>query len=94
MKVCLAMVPFQHKTGWSDDRIGELLAKAKAETDPTNKHELLCEMQKIVAENAPVAIPSHRNIVDGISDKVKGLPRLSLGGRGAAEWPEFVWFDA
>ncbi|MEM7426520.1 MAG: ABC transporter substrate-binding protein [Pseudomonadota bacterium] len=81
-------------TEWKDDRMGELLAKAKAETDPKIKHELLCEMQKIVALNAPVVIPSHRNIVDGISDKVKGVPRLALGGLGASEWPEFVWLDA
>ena len=81
-------------TEWKDDRMGDLLAKAKAETDPKIKHELLCEMQKIVALNAPVVIPSHRNIVDGISDKVKGVPKLSLGGLGASEWPEFVWLDA
>ncbi|MEM1200261.1 MAG: ABC transporter substrate-binding protein, partial [Pseudomonadota bacterium] len=81
-------------TGWENEEMGVLLAKAKAETDPKIKHEILCKMQKIVAENAPVVIPSHRNIVDGISDKVKGVPKLSLGGLGASEWPEFVWFDA
>lgn len=80
-------------TGWNNDEMGKLLAKAKAETDPKVKHELLCQMQKIVAENAPVVIPAHRNIVDGISDKVKGVPKLSLGGLGASEWPEFVWLE-
>ncbi len=81
-------------TGWENEQMGVLLAKAKAETDPKVKHELLCQMQKIVADNAPVVIPSHRNIVDGISDKVKGVPKLALGGLGASEWPEFVWLDS
>ena len=77
-----------------DELMGVLLDKAKAETDPTVKHELLCEMQKIVAENATVVIPSHRSTADGISNKVKRVPGRALGDLGASEWPKFVWLES
>ena len=80
-------------TFWSNDEMGVLLGKAKAEKDPKNKHELLCKMQKIVSENAPVCIPVHRNLVDGFSDKVRGMPKLALGDLGGSEWPERMWLD-
>ena len=81
-------------TWWSDDRMGDLLKKVKAETDPKNKHELLCQMQKIVSDDAPVSIPAHINILDALRSNVKGVPRLALGALGASEWPEFVWLDS
>ncbi len=81
-------------TFWKDDRMGDLLAKVKAETDPNNKHELLCQMQKIVSDDAPVAIPAHINLLDAIRSNVKGVPRLALGSLGASEWPEFAWLDS
>ncbi len=81
-------------TFWNDDRIGDLLAKAKAETDPGNKHELLCQMQRIVSDDAPVAIPVHVNLLDAMRSNVKGVPRLPLGVLGGCEWPEFAWLDS
>ena len=39
-------------------------------------------------------IPWHQAIVDGISNKVKGMPRVALNNLGGCEWPEFVWLDA
>ncbi len=81
-------------TWWSDDRMGKLLAKVKAETDPKNKHELLCQMQKIVSDDAPVSIPAHINLLDAIRSNVRGIPSLALGALGASEWPEFAWLDS
>lgn len=81
-------------TFWKSDEMGVLIKKVKAETDPKNKHELLCKMQKIVSDNAPVMIPVHANIVDGFRDNVRGVPKLALGNLGGSEWPEFMWLDA
>ena len=81
-------------TWWSDDQMGVLLKKVKAETNAQNKHELLCQMQKFVSDNAPVSIPAHVNIVDAMSSKVRGVPSLALGALGASEWPEFTWLDS
>ena len=80
-------------TWWSDDRMGDLLKKVKAETDAANKHDLLCQMQKIVSDDAPVSIPAHINILDALRSNVKGVPSLALGALGASEWPEFAWLD-
>ncbi len=81
-------------TGWHNDELGVLLGKVKAETNPANKHELHCQMQKIVRDNCPVAIPAHRNVIDGFSSKLKGVPELALGDVGGAEWPEFSWLES
>ena len=79
---------------WKNDQMVDLLAKVKAETDPANKHEILCQMQRIVHDTAPVAIPAFRNQIDGAASRVKGMPRLPLGPLGGSEWPEFAWLDA
>jgi peptide/nickel transport system substrate-binding protein len=78
---------------WKDERMGTLLAKTKAETDPESRHALQCEMQQVVRDGAGVIIPAHRNIVDGKGSNVMGMPKLALGELGGAEWPEFIWLD-
>lgn len=81
-------------TWWRDERMGTLLAKAKAETDPANRHELQCQMQQIVRDGSGVVLPAHTNNVDGKADNVMGMPKLAVGNLGASEWPEFAWIDA
>ncbi len=81
-------------TWWKDERMGALLTKAKAETNPANRYALQCEMQQIVRDGSGVIIPAHRNIVDGKASNVMGIPKLALGELGGAEWPEFAWIDA
>ena len=80
-------------TWWKSEKMGELLAKAKAETDPKNRYALQCQMQQLVRDESGVIIPAHRNIVDGKRSNVKGMPKLALGHLGANEWPEFAWLD-
>ena len=65
-----------------------------AETDPTNRHEMLCEMQTLVHNGSGMVIPAHVNSIDGVSDKIHGIPNVPLGALGAYEWVEFAWTDA
>ncbi|NNE21642.1 MAG: ABC transporter substrate-binding protein [Rhizobiales bacterium] len=81
-------------TWWKSEKMGELLAKAKAETDQANRHVLQCQMQKLVSDEAGVIIPAHRNIIDGKASNVRGMPKLALGQLGGNEWPEFAWLDS
>lgn len=78
-------------TWWKDERMGVLLDKAKAETDPANRHALQCEMQQIVRDGSGVIIPAHRNYIDGRASNVMGVTKNPLGDLGGCEWPEFVW---
>ena len=78
-------------TWWKDERMGTLLAKAKAETDPANRYALQCEMQSIVRDGSGVIIPAHRNYIDGRAANVHGITKNPLGDLGGCEWPEFVW---
>ncbi len=83
-----------NETIWNDDRMGQLLAMAKAETDPSRRREIQCEMQTLIHNGSGSIIPAHSNYVDGKSSKIKGIPKLSLGAIGGCEWPEFAWKEA
>lgn len=79
---------------WKNERMGKLLVDSRAELDPAKRKEMYCEMQRLISQESGIIIPAHRNYVDGLSNKVKGLRRLPLEALGGAEWPEFAWLDA
>jgi peptide/nickel transport system substrate-binding protein len=78
-------------TFWNNERMGELLSLSLAETDPTKRHAMYCEMQTLIHEGSGMVIPAFSNINDGIADNVMGVPKVPLGQLGACEWPEFAW---
>lgn len=78
-------------TLWKDKRMGKWLKDARSSTDPAKRHEIYCSMQKLINAESGMVIPAHRNYLDGISDKVKGIGRMPLGSHGGYEWPEFAW---
>ena len=78
-------------TFWKNKRIGELLSKSLAETDPAKRHAMYCEMQTLIHEGSGMVIPAFSNINDGIADNIMGMPTVPLGQLGGLEWPEFVW---
>ncbi len=81
-------------TLWKNDRVGELLTLALAETDPDKRHAMYCEIQTLVNTESGMVIPAHINVLDGISDRVGGMPKNPLGILGASEFPEFVWLNS
>ena len=78
-------------TYWNNDRMGELLSAVLSETDPTNRHNMMCEMQTLIHEGSGMVIPAFSNINDAHADNVMGIPKVPLGQLGACEWPEFAW---
>lgn len=80
-------------TFWNNERFGKLLQMQLSETDPAKRHEMLCEMQTLVHEGSGMVIPYHVNILDGVNDKIHGIPVVPLGAVGAYEWVEFAWMS-
>ena len=84
-------------TLWKNERLGKLLIESRAAKDPAKRHEMYCEMQKLISvgtDDMPpsgMIIPAHRNYVDAKSDKIEGIGRMPLGSLGGYEWPEFAW---
>jgi peptide/nickel transport system substrate-binding protein len=84
-------------TLWKNERLGKLLVESRGAKDPAKRHEMYCEMQKLISvgtDDMPpsgMVIPAHRNYVDAKSDKVQGIGRMPLGSLGGYEWPEFAW---
>ena len=81
-------------TFWNNDRFGELLKLQLAETDPAKRHEMLCEMQTLVHNGSGMVIPYHVNLLDGVNDKIQGVPKIPLGSLGAYQWVESAWREA
>ena len=81
-------------TLWKNDRVGELLTSALAEINPDKRHAMYCEIQTLINGECGMVIPAHMNVLDGISDRVGGMPKNPLGLLGAAEFPEFVWLNS
>jgi len=78
-------------TLWKDKRMGKWLKEARSAKDPAKRLELYCSMEKLINEDCGMVIMSHKNFVDAMSDKVKGITKMPLGNFGGYEWPEFVW---
>ena len=83
-----------NETMWKDERFDKLLVDVRGVTDPGLREEMYCEMQTMIHNDAGTILSMHRNYVDAIQSKVKGLPRVPLAAVGGCEWPEFVWLDA
>lgn len=83
-----------NESHWRSERMGQLLKEARATTDRARMAELQCEMQTLISEQSGVIIPVHKNSIDGLSSRIRGMSRNPLGTLGGAEWPEFVWLDA
>ncbi len=81
-------------TYWNNDRMGELLTLSLAELDPDKRHAMYCEMQTLINDECGMVIPAHINILDGISDRIGGMPKNPLGALGASEFPEFIWLNS
>ena len=81
-------------TFWNNARFGDLLTMQLAETDPAKRHQMLCEMQELVHVGSGMVIPAHVNELDGVSEKIQGIPDIPLGSLGAYEFVEFAWMDA
>lgn len=78
-------------TYWNSDRMGVLLKDSLAETDPAKRHEMHCEMQKLVSTQSGMVIPAHTNIIDGHNPQVQGFSNCPLGQFGGNGWAEFIW---
>jgi peptide/nickel transport system substrate-binding protein len=78
-------------TLWSNARMGELLTLSLAETDPDKRHAMFCEMQTLVNEECGMIIAMHVNLLDGLSDRVQGIPDNPISNLGGMDFPEFCW---
>ena len=78
-------------TYWNSDRMGQLLKDSLAETNAAKRHEMHCEMQKLVSTESGMVIPAHTNILDGHNSQVQGFSNCPLGQFGGNGWAEHIW---
>ncbi|MEM7210165.1 MAG: ABC transporter substrate-binding protein [Pseudomonadota bacterium] len=78
-------------TYWDNERVGKLLKMSLAEIDVSRRKEMYCEIQQLINEHSGMVIPAHKNVLDGVSSTIMGMPKNPLGTLGASEFPEFIW---
>ena len=74
--------------------IDKRLAETQVVQDPGLRHEMYCEMQKLVSDSAGVIFPNHLNNIDAKAKWVKGVTNVPLMSVGGGKWPESVWLDS
>ena len=82
-----------NESQWNHPRFDQLLLESRAEKDASMRHEMYCEMQRIIRDEGGQLIPCHINYVDAVSKKVRGLGAVPLSNGSGCEWPEFAWLD-
>lgn len=83
-----------NESHWKNERFDKLLLESRAERDAARRHEMYCEMQRLIRDEGGQLIPCHINYVDALSKKVRNLGAVPLSNASGCEWPEFVWLDA
>ena len=83
-----------NESRWKNERFDKLLAETRVVQDSGLRHEMYCEMQKLVSDTAGVIIPNHLNNIDAKAKRVKGVTNVPLMSVGGGEWPESVWLDS
>ena len=81
-------------TYWNSDRMGVLLKDSLAETDAAKRHEMHCEMQKLISTESGIIIPYHTNVLDAHNPKIHGFSNCPLGQFGGNGWAEHIWKEA
>ena len=83
-----------NESQWKNERMGQLLESARAETDRAKRKQMLCDMQELISNEAGTPLPFHTNYVDAVHERVKGIPGVPLEHFGGGEWPEYAWIDS
>jgi len=79
---------------YKSEEFDKLLLEVRGVTDPGLREEMYCTMQTMYHNDGGNLLAFHRNYVDAIDSKVKGLPRVPLAAVGGCEFPEFAWIDS
>jgi peptide/nickel transport system substrate-binding protein len=82
-----------NESRWNNPRFDQLLLESRAEKDAVKRHEMYCDMQRLIRDEGGQLIPCHINYVDAVSKKVRGLGAVPLSNGSGCEWPEFAWLD-
>ena len=82
-----------NESQWNNPRFDQLLVESRAEKDAAKRHEMYCEMQRLIRDEGGQLIPCHINYVDAVNKKVRGLGAVPLSNGSGCEWPEFAWLD-
>ncbi|MBW1866710.1 MAG: ABC transporter substrate-binding protein, partial [Deltaproteobacteria bacterium] len=82
-----------NESKWKNKKFDQLLTASNCEINYAKRKEMYCEMQQLIYDTGGTIIPSFSNLIDGISEKVKGLIPVPLSGLGGLKFHETVWLS-
>ena len=71
---------YQNAARWRNPQFDRLLVEARGEADEALRKQLYGEMQRLVHDEAGVAIPVFISLIDGHDVRLKGLHPIPIGG--------------
>lgn len=79
---------------FKNERFDQLLVEARAELDEARRHELYCEVQRLLYEEGNSIIPLFTNWLDARSDRLMGWEGNPFGEGDGYRLAEHVWLAA
>lgn len=82
-----------NESQFKSEKFDAMLIEARGELDFDRRKEIYDEMQVMVSNEAGTAIPVYMSIIDGITNKVKGLRPNPLGNQMGFAMAEYIWLE-
>lgn len=79
---------------WKSKKFDELVLQGRGELDNQKRQEIYCECQRLIRDTGGTLLPSFVDLMDGVSDKVKGIIPCALAVWGGHKFVETAWLDA
>jgi peptide/nickel transport system substrate-binding protein len=77
------------ESNWVNDRVEELIIKARSEVDLADRQATYGELQEILIDEVPRIIPVFQLVINGMRNNVRGLE----SDPGAWFWARYAWLD-
>jgi peptide/nickel transport system substrate-binding protein len=83
-----------NESKWKSEKFDELLIQGRGEMDKQKRQEIYCECQRMIRDTGGTLLPSFVDLIDGVSDKVKGIIPNVAAVWGGHKFVETAWLDA
>jgi peptide/nickel transport system substrate-binding protein len=83
-----------NESAWRKPQFDQLLLAARGETDEAKRRQMYADMQVMIHNESGIGIPLFSSLLDGHSDRLKGLGAIPVGNLMGFDFAQHVWLDA
>jgi peptide/nickel transport system substrate-binding protein len=83
-----------NESAWRKPQFDQLLLAARGETDEAKRRQMYADMQVMIHNESGIGISLFSSLLDGHSDRLKGLGAIPVGNLMGFDFAQHVWLDA